>query len=553
MKKYLYLLLATFTVSTASAIDRTWIGTTSDWATASNWSPSGIPDINDILTIENPTIDPVISDGIVAYAFRVFLKSGATLTIETGASLTVTNAERVTYFNGIEIRESELINNGTITVQMPDAADGGAVGIVFEAGTMTNSGIVNTDGEDGIQFSDASQITNQATGIINTNGTFSGMYQNNGVTNISNSGVINMSATYRTLDLLEGTLSNSGIVKLSTGRGLNLALDATLNNLSCGKIILENTENNNLENTGTIVNEGLIQVSRLVNNSGTITNNGVFKYNELSTTGGGMITNNGIIIDDKTDPIAQVGTSNTFSIEGIYTDEDATTSAGTFTAPDTFSPSDLDPGDVTLYAKIATGDDACTYTVPFVYEMVALPVTLVQFSGKSTGNNQNTLTWLTADEQNFKHFEIQRSSDARSFESIGSVTATSATGSALKAYQFVDSHTAGMNYYRLKMVDLDGSYQFSKIISVLNSVENNVVGSFYPNPSSGKVFVDVYADAAETWQIRVLDTNGKVIGTESRNLQKGMNKLELPPLAEGMNIVQFQNRKSSISRKLIRQ
>ncbi|MCF0069559.1 T9SS type A sorting domain-containing protein [Dyadobacter sp. CY261] len=557
MKKYLYFLLSILISHNALSVDRIWVGNTNNWATATNWSPSGIPDSDDVLTIDNPNIAPVIADGTDAHALRVFLRSNATLTIESGASLTVTNAERlVSNFNGITIRESQLTNNGTITVYLPELADGGAYGIMFEGGALTNSGIINANGDDGIQFSGVNQLTNLATGIINANGQLRGVHQNRditSITNIFNGGVINVSCeNLYTLSLAQGTFTNSGTIKLINGDGINLSPDATLNNLPCGRIIYENPVIREMRNDGIIVNDGLMVVLTRLLNYGNITNNGVLKYQRLRLAVGSTLTNNGIIIEDKTEPIVKVGTSNSASIKGIYTDQNVTTPAGTFTAPDGFSPSGLNPGDITLFAKIATSGNACEYIVPFVYVAPALPVTLASFTGKNTGNNQNELTWLTSEEKDFAYFEIQRSSDARSFEAIGSIHA-SQESSALKSYQFIDSYSLGMNYYRLKMVDYDGSYEFSKIVSVLNSVEHSIVGSFYPNPSNGPVFVDVYAYASETWQIRVFDTSGRVIKTESRILQKGMNKVPLSNLIKGTNIVQFENGKSSTSRVLVQQ
>ena len=557
MKKHLYFLLSILISHNALSVDRTWVGTTKDWATTTNWSPSGIPDSDDVLTIDNPTIAPVISGGTDAHALRVYLRSNATLTIESGATLTVTNAERlVSNFNGITLRESALINNGTITVNLPELADGGAYGIMFEGGTLTNSGIINANGDDGIQFSGVNQLTNLAAGTINSNGKLSAMLQNRhftSTTNISNSGTINLSCDLRfTLSLGQGTFSNSGIVKLIKGDGIDLSADATLNNLSCGRIIYENPGTLDMNNAGSIVNDGLMLVLSALNNSGNILNKGVLKYQRLRPKSVGTLTNNGIIIEDKINPIVKVGASNISSIEGIYTDADATIPAGTFTAPDGFSPSGLNPGNITLFAKIAASGNACEYIVPFIYVAPALPVTLASFTGKNTGYNQNELIWLTSEEKDFAFFEIQRSSDARSFEAVGTIH-PSQQASALKSYQFIDSYTLGMNYYRLKLVDHDGSYEYSKIISVLNSVDYSIVGSFYPNPSSAQVFVDVYAEASETWHIRVFDTSGKMIRTESRILQKGMNKVPLFSLIKGVNIVQFESNKTSISRKLVRQ
>lgn len=558
MKKLLYFLVSISTLSTAFAVNRTWLGTTNDWANAANWSPSGVPGSADILTIEAKTNAPTIYNGTSATVIRIFLQSNAQLTISTGASLTITNASPSSNFpNGITMNNASFNNNGTLTINQPSP---GSVSVGIE---LTGSSVLQNSGTmdvyaltSGIQLSGTSSLTNNSTGVMNvsSNRAIWILSTSAGAT-IVNNNIINCTSTSGGFgfNLSAGSLSNSGTMNFLAGNGFYSDPATTTTNLSCGKMIFNNAASSNMDNRGSVTNNGLIQIYNSLKNSGTITNNGIIKYESLQTTGGGAITNNGIVIDDKTDPIVQVGTTNSASILGIYTNEATTTIAGTFTTPDQFSPDGLLPGDKTLYAKIAPAGNGCEYIVPFLYTVSALPVTLVQFSGKNNGNGQNTLTWLTSDEKDFGYFEIQRSSDARSFEAIGSVVASEQVN-ALKSYQFVDSRTLGMNYYRLKMVDhTDGNYQFSKIISVLNSVENNIVGSFYPNPSNGPVFVDVYAEASESWQIQVFDANGKMITTESRVLQKGMNKVTLTNLAKGLNIVQFENSKSSISRKLVRQ
>lgn len=188
----------------------------------------------------------------------------------------------------------------------------------------------------------------------------------------------------------------------------------------------------------------------------------------------------------------------------------------------------------------------------------ALPITLVSFSGKKTAENQNTLKWITADEKDFNRFEIQRSSDAKSFETIGSVLGQKVNDSGinagtLNAYAFTDLTPGASNYYRLKMVDIDGSFDYSRIISINNSAEQAVVGSFYPNPSSGKVFVDVYAVESGSWTLTIIDASGKIIGTELYELQRGMNKIGMNRLSSGVNLVRFEHGLFSEVRKLVRE
>ena len=205
----------------------------------------------------------------------------------------------------------------------------------------------------------------------------------------------------------------------------------------------------------------------------------------------------------------------------------------------------------------------------------ALPVSLVSFSGKKTAENKNTLKWITADEKDFDRFEIQRSSDVKSFEKIGVVLGHGAKGmgnldgtppdqssmvngqteqsatQTLNAYTFTDPMPGASNYYRLKMMDFDGSFQYSRIISIENSAEQAVVGSFYPNPSNGKVFVDVYAVESGSWTLTLTDAAGRAIDTQVHHLKMGMNKIGLNRLSPGMNLVRFEYRQFSEVRKLI--
>lgn len=188
-----------------------------------------------------------------------------------------------------------------------------------------------------------------------------------------------------------------------------------------------------------------------------------------------------------------------------------------------------------------------------------LPVTLVSFSGQKNNENQNVLKWATADEKDFDRFEIQRSEDALYFEKIGEVYGKAATMGAetrstpiLAEYGFTDRSHDFSNYYRLKMIDRDGSFEYSRIISIENAAAQAVVGSFYPNPSSGKVWVDVIAIESGRWVLTVVDASGKNIARRTYDLQKGKNTITLEHFVDGINLVRFEYGRLSEIRKLIR-
>jgi Surface adhesin CshA repetitive domain len=106
------------------------------------------------------------------------------------------------------------------------------------------------------------------------------------------------------------------------------------------------------------------------------------------------------------------------------------------------------------------GNQSNDATVTVTY-LTTLPVNLISFIANITVEKVN-LTWKTANEKNFSHFDVQSSADAKEFATIG----TEAT-KGLTNYNFTDNTpNENTNYYRLKMVDLDGSFKYSNIISV---------------------------------------------------------------------------------------
>jgi surface protein len=184
-----------------------------------------------------------------------------------------------------------------------------------------------------------------------------------------------------------------------------------------------------------------------------------------------------------------------------------------------------------------------------------LPVTLVSFSGQKNSENLNVLKWTTIQEKDLDRFEIQRSSDARSFTSIGIVKSKNShtTTPTLFEYDFADQPSDVSTYYRLKMIDHDLSYAFSRIISIRNEGAQAVVGNFYPNPSTGRGSVDLNLPKSGRWTLTVVDATGKEIDQRTFELQKGKNTLTLDRFTSGLNLIHFENEGLSAVRKLIRE
>lgn len=124
---------------------------------------------------------------------------------------------------------------------------------------------------------------------------------------------------------------------------------------------------------------------------------------------------------------------------------------------------------------------SCSATLP-VFKNCALPVTLISFEGSDVENTA-VLKWNTSAETNSELFEIHRSIDGKSWQSIGTEKSYGESNT-MKTYVFVDKQpVGGDNYYRLKMIDLDKTFAYSRVIKV--HFTNEVLKSgFFPNPVS---------------------------------------------------------------------
>lgn len=142
-----------------------------------------------------------------------------------------------------------------------------------------------------------------------------------------------------------------------------------------------------------------------------------------------------------------------------------------------------------------------------------LPVEWLDFDA-TYNSGKVDLTWSTAKESDNKHFEIQRSSDGVTFETIGKLD-TKGNGNSVKEYTFVDAKPlSGGNFYRIVQTDIDGRQSASEQAFV---TADEVVISVSPNPSFSQF--DIYASGISSASISITDMLGKVVyETELENM-----------------------------------
>jgi len=174
-----------------------------------------------------------------------------------------------------------------------------------------------------------------------------------------------------------------------------------------------------------------------------------------------------------------------------------------------------------------------TYTV--VWSTPILPVELLSFTGLSN-NCEITLLWKTASEINFDEFEIQCSIDGSTYKTLTSVAGM---GNATHGseYQYKGLQSEEWAYYRLKMIDNDGTYKYSSTI-ILNSDclagANGII--VFPNPVSELMVINFNnaSDDSEAF-ITVINMNGQTVHSQATNINKGINQyvINVSALLEG--------------------
>jgi hypothetical protein len=117
----------------------------------------------------------------------------------------------------------------------------------------------------------------------------------------------------------------------------------------------------------------------------------------------------------------------------------------------------------------------------------ALPVKLVSFNASKMDDASIRLEWITASEENSKEFTIERSTDGKNWKILKTLPGATTSHATLK-YQTSDNEPSpGLNYYRLKMVDHDETYAYSRIRSV--DVGQEVSTALFPNPTSNNLTI----------------------------------------------------------------
>ena len=184
----------------------------------------------------------------------------------------------------------------------------------------------------------------------------------------------------------------------------------------------------------------------------------------------------------------------------------------------------------------------------------ALPITLVQFNARRTDAQTVILNWETAQEQNNNGFEIERRlNNENLFSKIGFVPSLAPGGNSSTAlnYSYTDfNNFAGESYYRLKQVDLDNKFEYSKVVKV-NMPENSQM-QLYPNPAVTYTLL-VFSKSTKKVVANIFSANGQLV--KSITIADGQNQqlIDVATLAKGEYTIRITNGETSETLKLLKQ
>ncbi len=183
-----------------------------------------------------------------------------------------------------------------------------------------------------------------------------------------------------------------------------------------------------------------------------------------------------------------------------------------------------------------------------------MPVILTPLKGYYS-KGVSHLYWSSLQESNSSYYEIQRSDDGINFLPVGKVMAASSSDKEVD-YSYNDiKAAAGANYYRLKLLDKDGKYQFSNIEMLNVNIEGINITGIYPAPFTDKVNVTVSSAVNAVANICLYDNTGKMVITRQSFLSKGVSNFavdKLSGLQPGFYIIKVQVGDALITKKLMK-
>lgn len=168
-------------------------------------------------------------------------------------------------------------------------------------------------------------------------------------------------------------------------------------------------------------------------------------------------------------------------------------------------------------------------------QSTTLPIHLTSFTANKSIHTVK-LNWTTATEKNTRDFEIEKAGDNNQFDLLAKL-AGAGTSLAKRDYSYIDMNPyPGINYYRLKLIDLDGTSITTKIISV-NFEENK--SQIFPNPVGAKLKITLNHQSNQPTTIYLTDFQGKRLKAWTYETHRTILNLDVQDIPKGIYLLEL--------------
>lgn len=185
-----------------------------------------------------------------------------------------------------------------------------------------------------------------------------------------------------------------------------------------------------------------------------------------------------------------------------------------------------------------TSEEWAIDNIRLFHGLGTLPVKLSDFKG-TAGVAGNALYWISENELDNARFEIERSTDGVYFEKIGMVSGNG-NSSSRKEYHYVDQYAVPVTaYYRLKQVDVNGSFSYSAIVLIRRAPGADLLA--YPNPFANRLFVELKnTNSSNIKGLQLMDVAGRLYPVSVSYTVNGL-VLNTDQLQSGVYFLQWNN------------
>ena len=196
--------------------------------------------------------------------------------------------------------------------------------------------------------------------------------------------------------------------------------------------------------------------------------------------------------------------------------------------------------------RVAWGANSATAWSLLAPAQAPLPVQLTSFNASQDNLNNIKLVWNTAEENGIVSYVVEKSADGRTFNVIGSVTAANQ-----KTYSFTDVQSGSdYSYYRLKMMEDDGSFKYSYIVSLKSKLSLNI--SLSPNPVKDRMLIQ-HPKVINEGHIQIVNSNGQLLKDVRVPASTVISTIDMSGFANGMYHVIFKNGPDMFTKTVLKQ